>query len=175
MNLIHIACIILFLTYSSIIGILVYYFIWNRDIWNKTFHNEWLYDNEEENKKNNDIYQLELLGNVYNLLKPLVDLPKINKMLIILEYIIRNYNICKNARIELLDLLMDISLRQEFESKNEYKMQLEDILLIESHNDTIHKLMIYLLKLDINKMTSSLLVAFIIQLQKIILNISHIT
>lgn len=210
MNIILIACIILFITYASIIGILLYHFIWKRDIWDKTFYPIWDWDmemqmetetetsssilkslfrlsnerehehqSEQHKQKDNtdDIYQIGVLGEVYTLLTSLEELPGLGKMFQILKYIIRNYNVCKDAKIELLDALLGISIGggnqigyvkgiEEQVLDNELELELEDILIIETNLETIKKLMNVLLKLDINKMSSSFLLAFMIRLQK---------
>ena len=217
MDIILITCIILFITYVCIIGILLYHFIYKRDIWDKTFYpileseisssilNSFLGLSNELEHKDNDIYQIRILTDLYSLLTPLEDLPELDKMFLILKYIIRNYNICKDAKIELLDALLGIKIshtrqtshtshigciNSKKEVKNidkqvldhkfklgqelELELELEDILVIETHYQNIKKLMNLLLNLDINKISSYFLLSFMIQLQKTIIAIMKI-
>jgi hypothetical protein len=129
---------------------------------------------EESSERTKDIYQLELLSFLNNKLVNCNDKvsSRIKILKDILEYSIRNYNSVRNARIDLFQNMLSVSLETNNNKDNKDShlvWAIEDIPLLEQHAKSFSEILSKLQKLDMDMISSTFILGFIIELQKTIM------
>jgi hypothetical protein len=148
-------------------------------IYTSTNNNECILCHEEITESANNVYQLELLRFMYSNLATLATCNRdniiSNKIKIlkdILEYAIRNYNSVRNARIDLFQNMLSVSLEtnNNKDKKDSHLVwAIEDIPLLEQHAKSFSEILSKLQELDMDMISSTFILGFIIELQKTIM------
>lgn len=216
MNLILLACLLLFIIYLSIAGLLVYYFFRARDIWNIFFdeiyqdvlgiaqgcpqHNTigifipgFIYSNSndvsdsasacigcarESKERESDIYNIKLLGRIYNEFKVLdnsifddVEISSRCKMFLqILEYIIRNYRGLHNGDYRLYESLQIAYLDKAPNNKTcKPSRGIEIIPTLEEYCKAFNRLDAICSDIDIAMVESTFMIAFYKEIREFVI------